>query len=196
MMPAAATPSPASATPLARLEARGGTTAEALALFDTLEPVAAESMIGQWRGATLRTGHTLDGVLEALGWYGKAFLDAGSAHPLLFHGRGNDIVAIDPRLLPAWLARDHGWMLGNRLGRAAFALVRPMLETGQPKARLRAVGHHGVTTTAMIYDDQPIRDIFRKADDDTLVGLMEMEGMKQPFFFVLRRVAFTGVFAR
>jgi hypothetical protein len=179
--------------PLARLEARGGTTAEAMALFDSLEAVTAESMVGQWRGSTLRTGHTLDGVLEALGWYGKAFLDATSAHPLLFRGRGNDVVAIDPRLLPAWLARDHGWMLRNRAGRAAFALVRPMLETHQPAARLRAVGHRGLTTTAMIYDSQPIRDVFRAADADTLLGLMEMEGMAQPFFFVLRRVPFTGV---
>ena len=45
----------------------------ALSWFDTLASLEPEFMIGRWRGVALPTGHPLDGVLEALGWYGKAF---------------------------------------------------------------------------------------------------------------------------
>jgi hypothetical protein len=39
----------------------------------------------------------------------------------------------------------------------------------------------------MIYDFLPIHDVFRQVDDATRLGLMDMRGMDQPFFFVLRR---------
>jgi hypothetical protein len=57
---------------------------EALRRFDALQGVEPEAMLGRWRGATLATGHPLDGVLEKLGWYGKAFESVDSVHPLLF----------------------------------------------------------------------------------------------------------------
>ena len=39
----------------------------------------------------------------------------------------------------------------------------------------------------MIYDSLPINDVFRKVDDHTVLGLMDLKGMKDPFFFVLTR---------
>ena len=42
-------------------------------------------------------------------------------------------------------------------------------------------------STTMIYDNLPINDIFRKIDDNTVLGLMDFKGMPQPFFFVLNR---------
>jgi hypothetical protein len=39
----------------------------------------------------------------------------------------------------------------------------------------------------MIYDDLPINDVFRKVDNNTVLGVMDLKGMEQPFFFVLRR---------
>jgi len=39
----------------------------------------------------------------------------------------------------------------------------------------------------MIYDHLPIMDLFRKVDDNTLLGVMDLKGMQQPFFFVLYR---------
>jgi hypothetical protein len=39
----------------------------------------------------------------------------------------------------------------------------------------------------MCYDALPINDVFRKVDDDTLVGAMDMRGLDAPFMFVLRR---------
>ncbi len=45
----------------------------------------------------------------------------------------------------------------------------------------------GIVTATMIYDRLPINDVFRAADADTLLGLMDMRDMAQPFFFMLRR---------
>jgi hypothetical protein len=49
--------------------------------------------------------------------------------------------------------------------------------------------HRGVMTAAMVYDDLPIIDVFREAAADTLLGLMDLRGLPQPFFFLLRRDA-------
>jgi hypothetical protein len=40
---------------------------------------------------------------------------------------------------------------------------------------------------AMVYDTQPICDVFRTVDADTRLGLMDLRGLPAPFFFVLRR---------
>ena len=39
----------------------------------------------------------------------------------------------------------------------------------------------------MIYDQLPINDVFRKIDRDTVFGVMDLKGMKLPFFFILQR---------
>ena len=39
----------------------------------------------------------------------------------------------------------------------------------------------------MIYDQLPINDVFRKVDQDAVFGVMDLRGMKSPFFFILRR---------
>ena len=73
---------------------------DALARFDALLGVEPAAMIGRWRGAGLPTGHPFDGVLEALGWYGKSFESTERVHPLLFRTRAGDVVPLDPRLMP------------------------------------------------------------------------------------------------
>jgi len=51
------------------LLSQGKTTIEqALSLFDSLEPVDLEFMIGRWQGSGLHTGHPMDGLLEASNW--------------------------------------------------------------------------------------------------------------------------------
>jgi hypothetical protein len=62
-----------------------------------------------------------------------------------------------------------------------------LLRTRKPTARLRMMEHRGVVSATMIYDFLPIHDVFRSVDDDTRLGLMDLRGMAQPFFFVLRR---------
>ena len=68
---------------------------EALVRFDALEGVQPASMIGRWQGMSLATGHPLDGLLEALGWYGKAFESLDRVHPLLFRRASGELIALD-----------------------------------------------------------------------------------------------------
>ena len=62
-----------------------------------------------------------------------------------------------------------------------------LLQTEQPKARLRMTEYRGVVSATMIYDSLPINDVFRKVDEDCVLGAMDMRFTPQPFFFVLRR---------
>lgn len=172
---------------------RAGTTTseDALDLFDRLEPVSIEAMIGTWRGAEFPTGHPMDGLLAASGWYGKRFVDAETAHPLLFHAADpTRVFAVDPGKLPVQLLLFDRLPLPRHesLHRLLLA-ARPVLQTHHPKARLRMTEYRGRLSATMIYDDQPIHDVFRQVDDQTVLGLMDMRGMARPYFFVLRRDA-------
>ena len=73
------------------------TTTDALALFDSRPAVEPESMLGSWHGAELPTGHPLDGMLAASGWWGKHFRDSEYVHPLLFPtADGSALWALNP----------------------------------------------------------------------------------------------------
>jgi hypothetical protein len=74
----------------------------------------------------------------------------------------------------------------ERVGKL-FQWMLPLLSGRQSAARLRMVNYRGKTSATMSYDNLPINDVFRKVDDNTVLGIMDLKGMKQPFFFVLRR---------
>jgi hypothetical protein len=161
------------------------TTADALALFDSLAPVDLDFMMGRWVGAGFETHHPMDGLLETFGWYGKAFITPDDVHPLLFR-RGGDVVSISPRFMPM------GLLWKRHIPRSALlnALSLPLklaLQTRKARARLRMLEHRGKVSATMIYDDLPIHDVFRKLDDHTVLGVMDLKEMPQPFFFLLRR---------
>lgn len=167
-------------------------TAEALALFDRLPPASVEQLLGSWRGSSVASGHPLDGLLERCHWHGKRFEDVESVHPLVFRGPGGGLVSLEPRwLLPSlplllrWPVLRAPLLLA--LFTPLFRLLMPLLTTRQPRARLRLCSCRGVETAAMLYDHAPIIDAFRRLDDDTLLGLMDLRGMEQPFFFLLQR---------
>jgi hypothetical protein len=84
-----------------------------------------------------------------------------------------------------WLDR---WPLPKSpaIGRALQWLL-PLLSTRRPRARLREITHRGRVSAAMVYDQLPIIDVFRRLDDDTVLGLMDQKESEQTFFFVLRR---------
>ena len=166
---------------------RGTTGAAALAFYDTLAPVHVEEMIGSWRGQDLPTGHALDGLLERFHWHGKRFDSPDAAHPLVFAAGGERKVAINPAFVPLALVVRYRPLLRAPLLPSLFAVLRPLLSTQQPKARLRRMEYRGVVTATMSYDTLPIDDVFRKVDDDTLVGAMDARGLEAPFLFVLRR---------
>jgi hypothetical protein len=170
---------------LKRAKSDGIALDEAIAAFDGLGPVSLEEMIGRWRGTGLRSGHTLDGALEAFGWWGKEFRDPDTVHALLFGREPGRIVSVDPAYLPLRLAVALN-LHRNRLAQAAFRAGKRLIATKRSTARLRMIEHRGVVTAAMIYDAQPITDVFRRVDADTLLGLMECRGL-DPFLFVLER---------
>jgi hypothetical protein len=165
---------------------RGSTAEEALAFFDTLPPVTIEELRGRWRGSELPTGHPLEGLLEHYGWYGKEFIDAETVHPLLFQDAGGAIVTIDPRKLPMKVA-PHVPRVAGAVARRALSVLDPVIGTDKPRARLRNVEYRGKIGATMIYDHLPINDVFRRVDDDTVLGAMDRRGDPRPFFFVLRR---------
>jgi hypothetical protein len=160
---------------------------DALARFDALLGVEPAAMIGRWRGAGLPTGHPLDGVLEALGWYGKSFEDTDRVHPLLFRTRSGEVVPLDPRFMPVSIALGCPALARSAPVRMAFAAGRPLLRSDHSDASLRVVDFRGRRSAAMIYNRKPIIDHFRKIDGDRVLGLMEMRGMERPYFFLLTR---------
>jgi hypothetical protein len=165
------------------------TAADALALFDAAPPVAPEFMLGTWRGAELPTGHPLDGLLEASGWWGKQFIDGESVHPLLFPTADRAALwAVNPLLAFSGLGLvTKVPPLRNRDHRGLILRSKPLLGTASPKARLRTTRYRDVDTATMVYDQLPINDVFRKLDDDTALGAMDLRGSAVPYFFVLRR---------
>jgi hypothetical protein len=167
------------------------TTDQALAVFDAADPVDVDSMFGTWRGAEVPTSHPLDGLLAASGWWGKRFVDAERVDPLLFPaGDGRSLWACNPTLafgglkvttlLPA---------LRTVPVKRSIAALRPLLSTSTPKARVRTTRFRGVDTATMIYDQLPINDVFRRLGEDAVIGAMDLRGIPQPYFFVLRRDA-------
>jgi hypothetical protein len=162
-------------------------TDEALALFDRLDPVDTAFMLGNWKGEEFPTGHPLDGALAAYGWRGKRFDSVDEVHPLLF-ARGGREFAVRPRWLWPGVPLLLRWpALKNPALARALRCGLPLLATRRSQARLRMVPFRGRLTAAMVYDEVPIRDVFRRLEDDAVLGLMELSGMEQPFFFVLRR---------
>jgi hypothetical protein len=168
------------------------TLAGALARFDALTPLEPEEMLGHWRGTGLHTGHPLDGVLEALGWHGKAFETPDRVQPLLFRTGSGRVVALDPGLMPVGTALRWPWLARSALARVGLRMALPLVRARRPAARLRKVWFRGKVGSAMIYDRQPTIDHFRRIDGSRVLGLMEMRADMPPFFFLLARIGGGG----
>lgn len=169
---------------------RGGGLDRAAALerFDRAATLPVEAMLGRWRGASLPTGHPLDGLLEALGWYGKAFDSADRVHPLLFFTAEGVPVPLDPSRMPVGLALRAPGLARSRAMRTAFAAGLPLLRTRRHTAHLEHLTFRGRSSAAMVYDRQPIIDHFRAIDDDNVLGLMTLSNRDAPpFLFLLSR---------
>ncbi|MCW7463662.1 DUF4334 domain-containing protein [Leptospira limi] len=159
---------------------------DSFALYDALDVVPLNEMMGRWHGSGFHTGHTMDGALETFNWYGKEFVDSENVHPLVFKSFGKTLFKVNPSLMPVRLATllpsTKLWPL-----RYLFLMVRFLFQTKHSKARVRQIEFRGKVSSAMIYDNLPIHDVFRKVNENTLFGCMDYKGMKQPFFFVLER---------
>jgi hypothetical protein len=149
-------------------------------------------MMGAWRGRGVITGHPMDGMLEAARWHGKYIHDVDNVHPLVCTNMRGEKFTVNPGLLPIGLLRR---LPRNSLTTRLFVAFRWLVSTRQSAARLIVAEYRGVSSATMIYNDKPITDVFRKIDNDTVLGLMDMKGMSVPFFFKLereKRRLFTG----
>jgi hypothetical protein len=162
------------------------TTEKALQLFDSLETVNLDFMIGRWEGSGIDTDHPMDGFLEASNWYGKEFINPENVHPLLFLDPHGNIFKVAPKAtLVNWV-----WqlpLLKNQFLQPLLRLTTLLLRTEVSQARLRLMEYRGKVTATMIYDYLPINDSFRKVDDNTVLGIMDCKDLPQPFFFLLKR---------
>ncbi len=165
----------------------GTTPADALAFFDALPPLAVDDLLGRWTGSGVPTGHPLDGLLEALGWHGKVMRSPDDVDPLVFRAGGGRLVRVTPGPLPLRTLLRVAPVVPRGAAARAFALVRPLLTTARPHARLRTVTYRGVASAAMVYDRQPVVDAFRHVDADTVLGAMDVRWQPHPYVFVLRR---------
>jgi hypothetical protein len=176
------------ATFLAAVDAGSMTTADALALFDSLAPVDTAFMLGAWRGAGFPTQHPLDGMLEAYHWHGKRFESTEDVHPLVFDSAGGGTTSVNPvAFMPALRFFGSGSLPKSAAVGKFFQLCLPLFATRGSRARLRMTEYRGKESATMIYDALPINDVFRQVDADTVLGVMDLKGMEKPFFFVLRR---------
>jgi hypothetical protein len=170
---------------LARIEATRDLQ-DALALFDELPAVEVGEMHGAWKGAGVETGNALDGLLEKFGWWGKRFDDPDNAHPLVFEDKRGKF-NVNPAGLPIGFVVRNASVLRNGAVATIAKRVLRLRRTNQPRARLRMIEYRGVVTGTMSYDALPINDHFRKIDDNTLLGVMDLRGATTPFVFLLRR---------
>lgn len=163
-------------------------TAEALAIFDALDTIDLDFMIGSWKGEGFPTDHPLDGLLAAYHWYGKRFQSQENVHPLVFTAGNGRKSSVNP----AWMIPALNLLCRKRIPKSKvagrlFQMCIPLFATLRPGARLRMTRYRGRESATMLYDNLPINDVFHRVDNDTVLGIMDLKGLKQPFFFMLRR---------
>ena len=154
---------------------------EAFEFFDSLEPVCEADMIGAWSGSELTTGHPMEGLLPLSGWHGKRFESNEHVFPLVMRGSNGVLFNLNPATM--------NYSIPRSLTPIVMKIFKPLISMDKSAARLRSVEHRGVVTSAMLYDALPIIDIFRKVDDNTLLGVMDFknEDAAASYFFVLVR---------
>lgn len=170
------------------LKTAQATTEQALQLFDALEPVNLDFMLGRWQGSGIHTSHPMDGLLEASNWYGKEFIDSENVHPLLFLDSQGKIIKVAPNPTAMnWVLKIPA--IKNEALKPLLMLTNSLLKTETSQARLRMMEYRGKVSATMVYDYLPINDSFRKIDDNTVLGVMDFKNIPQPFFFVLKRAS-------
>ncbi|WP_232824311.1 MULTISPECIES: DUF4334 domain-containing protein [Paraliobacillus] len=165
----------------------GASQEAAFQLFDALEVVNFETMWGLWKGSEITTGHPLEGLLTAAGWYGKRFENPESVYPLVFQKPDGTLFTGNPALLPLNLPFDKVPLKAISIG---MKMVRPFFSTEKSSARLRITDYRGKPSASMVYDAKAIIDVFRKVDETTLMGVMDIKNIQHgiSYFFVLQKI--------
>ncbi len=156
--------------------------------FQRLPSIEPREMIGLWTGRGIPSGHPLDGVLENLGWFGKRFTAQMRADALLFRLGERRLIPIDPARIPLRLALRFHKIGKTRAARNVFSYLQRLLLAKGPVASLKTMSFQGVASAAMVYDDQPIVDHFRRMDDRRVMGAMTIQDDDRIYFFELDRL--------
>ena len=181
-----------------KMQQTGVTQEEAFHFFDSLEAVSIPFMKGRWKGSECITGHIMDGMLSIAPWHGKAFITPEAVHPLVFTDRAGKRYCVDPKKVFRFIENKASMMVLSDFTRKhrdgsfdahKLDLIFRSFRTGRPKARLRELSFRGKVTAAMIYDELAIIDVFRKIDNNTVLGVMDIKGRygKKGYFFLLER---------
>lgn len=117
----------------------------------------------------------------------KVLESADRVHPLLFRSKSSAVLPLDPKFMLVHVALRWPALARSAPVRVAFAAGRQLLRSDRSTARLQTVDFPGKRSAAMLCDEQPIVDYFRKIDGAHVLGLMEMRGMERPYFFFLTR---------
>jgi hypothetical protein len=152
-----------------------------------LPPIVPRELVGLWQGRGIQAGHPFDGVLENLGWFGKRFTPDLRVDALLFRSGERRLTAINPKRIPVHLALRFNRFGRTRMARNLFSYLQRRLRARGPVASLKTVVF-GVESAAMVYDDQPIVDHFRRIDEHRVMGAMVISGDERIYFFELERV--------
>lgn len=160
---------------------------DAIDRFLNLPPMEIDDMIGQWKRSELATSHHFDIPLSSFGLYGKNFVSADECYPLVMTTGAGGQYFLNPRFVPLHLLYAHPSLFNNAAVPMLARCFGRLFATKKPKALLRPVALGGTISAAMIYDDKPIIDHFRRIDDQTCVGLMEYRHFDRPIFFLMTR---------
>ncbi|WP_104668862.1 DUF4334 domain-containing protein [Ensifer adhaerens] len=160
----------------------------ALERFRRLPPITPRELVGLWRGRCIATGHPFDGVLENLGWFGKRFGSDLRADALLFRAGPGRLRAIDPKWAPLRLALRCHRFGRTLIARSIFSHLQRVFQAKGPVACLKTLAFDGAASAAMVYDDQPIIDHFRKIDENRIMGLMIIRNDQRVYAFELTRM--------
>ena len=150
-------------------------------LYDKLDPVGMEALIGTWKVDPSYAETPGGKMFIESGWWGVRFVDSETVDPLLYPDTdGTGVFAAD---LVSLLAL---FDTGSR----DVSARRRDVETMTPNGRVRSIEYRGVVSSALIYDRAPVIDYLRAVDRDTIVAAVERRGMvDRPAYALLRRCA-------
>lgn len=181
---------------LNNFKSNGMTQRQGFEFFDKLEPVDNKFMVGKWRGEEIKSGHPMDGMLSIVPWRGKQFIDNENVMPLVLDDKKGGTYFVNPKNIfsfgdMAMKSKTIKKMINGekKFNKYGFDVIFKRFKTNNSKARLRQVVYRGIISAAMIYDNLAIIDIFRKIDNDTVLGVMDLKGQLNDlgYFFILKR---------
>lgn len=150
---------------------------ELLAFYDALPPLAPDELAGLWSGGDWRTGSRLDGLLARTAWWGKMFRGENDVDALVFGTSVRPLAVLNTAMIWPFRLPENRRLMRHPLGRA----------------RVREIRFRGVVSAAMCYNHLPIIDHFRRVDESTVMGVMDLRGSRayELFFWLARASAGT-----